>query len=90
LDDALPNFAPTLIKMDIEGAEMDALQGARQFIRIHRPALALSAYHTPAHLWEIPLWVAQFAIENGLHYTYYLRSHAYNCFETVFYAVPTL
>jgi FkbM family methyltransferase len=88
LDEALPNFAPTLIKMDIEGAEMDALMGARQLILAHQPALALSVYHTPAHLWEIPLWVEQLAAENGLHYTYYLRSHARNCFDTVFYAVP--
>jgi FkbM family methyltransferase len=88
LDDALPNFAPTLIKMDIEGAEMDALSGARQLIRAYRPALAISVYHTPTHLWEIPLWVAQFSAENGLNYTYHLRAHAHNCFETVFYAIP--
>jgi len=90
LDDALPNFAPTLIKMDIEGAEIDALMGARQLILTYRPALILSAYHTPAHLWEIPLWVAQLAAENGLKYHYYLRTHAYNCFDTVFYAVPNI
>jgi FkbM family methyltransferase len=89
LDDVLPNFTPTLIKMDIEGAEMDALIGARHQILAHQPALAISVYHTPAHLWEIPLWVAQFATKNRLRYTYHLRSHARNCFDTVFYAVPT-
>ena len=88
LDDALPNFAPTLIKMDIEGAEMEALFGTRKLIRMYQPILAISAYHTPAHLWEIPLWVAQFAAENGLHYNYFLRAHAFNCFDTVFYAIP--
>jgi hypothetical protein len=61
LDDTLPNFVPTLINMDIEGIEMDAQIGARQQILAHKPALALSSYHTPAHLWEIPLWVAQLA-----------------------------
>lgn len=89
MDDALPNFAPTLIKMDIEGAEIEALQGARQLILAYQPALALSVYHTPSHLWEIPLWVSQLAAENGLFYTYHLRSHAHNCFDTVFYAIPT-
>ena len=88
LDDAVPNFRPTLIKMDIESAEMDALLGARNLISKYQPGLAISVYHTPAHLWEIPLWVAEFAEKNGLQYTYYLRSHARNCFDTVFYAVP--
>ena len=88
LDDALPIFTPTLIKMDIEGAEMEALLGARRIILEYHPALAISVYHTPAHIWEIPLWVAQFAKENGINYTYYLRSHAFNCFDTIFYAVP--
>ena len=88
LDDAVTNFAPTLIKMDIEGAEYDALLGSRNLIATYQPGLAISIYHTPAHLWEIPLWVAQFATENKLGYTYHLRSHAYNCFDTVFYAIP--
>ncbi|MGB8212227.1 MAG: FkbM family methyltransferase [Anaerolineales bacterium] len=90
LEDALPKFAPTLIKMDIEGSEMDALLGARNLIATYQPGLAISVYHTSAHLWEIPLWVARFASENGINYTYHLRSHAYNCFDTVFYAIPSI
>ena len=40
LDAALETLAPTFIKMDIEGAEEDALRGATQTIRAHRPILA--------------------------------------------------
>ena len=95
LDEALPAFAPTLIKMDIEGAEAEALQGARRIIGEHHPGLAISVYHRPEDLWQIPQLVDQLAKAGGqdhasanASYKYYLRSHAYNCFELVFYAVP--
>jgi FkbM family methyltransferase len=100
LDEAIPDFAPTLIKMDIEGAEYDALLGAQRIISSFRPGLAISVYHRPEHLWQIPLLIeclsqtpAQ-STENPadslqpLAYRYYLRSHAYNDFELILYALP--
>ena len=42
------------IKMDIEGAEVDALLGARETLRRWKPRLAISAYHTLRHFYEIP------------------------------------
>ena len=44
----------TFIKMDIEGAETAALTGARNHIRRSHPKLAISLYHTPNHLLEVP------------------------------------
>lgn len=88
LNDAIPTFRPTLIKMDIEGAEMDALHGAQRLITDYHPALAISAYHTPSHIWEIPLWIEKFAKQNNIQYTYHYRTHAYNNFDTIFYAMP--
>jgi len=85
LDDALPTFAPTLIKMDIEGAEYEALLGARRLIATHQPGLAISVYHHPEHLWKIPLWIDQSFPGT---YQLYLRAHAYNDFELVLYAIP--
>jgi FkbM family methyltransferase len=35
------------VKMDIEGAEIKAVAGAKETIRRYRPRLALSAYHVP-------------------------------------------
>jgi hypothetical protein len=35
------------IKMDIEGAERQALEGAFDTLRKHKPRLMLSAYHLP-------------------------------------------
>jgi len=82
LDALCADFHPTLIKMDIEGAELAALEGAIQVLRRDRPGLAISVYHKPADLWELPLWIADL----GLDYRLYLRSHAYCGFETVLYA----
>lgn len=84
LDQALPNFAPTLIKMDIEGAEGHALCGAHKTISAHRPYLAISTYHKPRDLWELMLMVHRW----DLGYHFHLRTHCYNGFETVLYGIP--
>ena len=45
------------IKMDIEGAEQEALRGARQTLARFRPRLAISAYHKREDPREIPALV---------------------------------
>jgi FkbM family methyltransferase len=84
IDEALSDFKPNLIKMDIEGAEPDALLGARKTIEKHRPGLAICVYHHPAHLWQIPNLIRSW----NLDYDLYLRVHCYNGFDVVMYAVP--
>ena len=85
LDDAIPTFAPNLIKMDIEGAEYDALLGARHLISEHTPGIAASLYHRPEHLWQLPMLVESIAPGK---YNFHMRSHAMNDFELVLYALP--
>jgi FkbM family methyltransferase len=75
---------PTYIKMDIEGAEMDALRGGGCLIRESRPTLAICVYHCPDHLWEIPLAIAAFSPAYGLH----LRRYAEIPWELVCYGIP--
>jgi FkbM family methyltransferase len=84
LDVQLAGEAAGVIKMNIEGAEIDALEGAAQTLRRHRPTLMLSVYHRPSDLWRIPETVD--AIAPG--YRFYLRQHDGGTIETVLYAIP--
>ena len=72
----------TYIKLDVEGAEMSALEGMQNTIIKYSPKLAICIYHKPADLWELPLYV------HKLNPTYklYIRQH-HPVFETVLYAV---
>jgi FkbM family methyltransferase len=84
LDEILANTTPTFIKMDIEGAELEALLGARQVISEHTPVMAVCLYHSQEHLWQIPLMIHSFSDQ----YSFYLRRYSDECWETVCYAVP--
>lgn len=74
---------PTYIKMDIEGAEKEALMGAKQMIREFKPKLAICVYHKPSDLWEIPLLIKKLNPD----YKLYLRHYSRELCETVVYAV---
>jgi len=77
---------PTFIKMDIEGSERSALVGASRLIRRHRPTLAVSVYHHPRDLWEIPLLIAELTPNSSL----YLRHYTREVDDTVCYSVPAV
>lgn len=72
----------TFIKMDIEGSELKALEGAANSIKIYQPRLAISLYHKPEDVLEIPTYIL------GLNpkYKLYLRHYTGDCNETVLYA----
>ena len=72
----------TFIKMDIEGAEQKALHGAGKIIKKYRPKLAISVYHLPNDIIEIPLMIHNMVSE----YQLFLRHHYSNHWETVLYA----
>ncbi|MBC7618344.1 MAG: FkbM family methyltransferase [Candidatus Saccharibacteria bacterium] len=84
LDTVLAGYTVDFIKLDVEGAELQALHGARQLIQRSRPVLALSLYHCPQDLWELPLALATMCED----YRFYIRQHFFNSFESVLYAVP--
>lgn len=82
LDDVIPGFKPTFITMDVEGVELEALKGAERLIKESRPDLAMSVYHTPNHIWDIPLYINSL----NLGYKFYLRNYTSFISETVLYA----
>jgi FkbM family methyltransferase len=55
------------VKMDIEGAELEALYGARELLTRYSPALAVSAYHKPQDLFELPVLVKATRPDYRLH-----------------------
>ncbi len=84
LDEILDDCRPTYIKFDVEGAEHDALVGGARIIRNNLPVLAVSLYHKPEDLWDLPLLVRSL----GPGYRSYLRRYSDERWETVLYAVP--
>lgn len=70
------------IKMDIEGAELDALKGAEQSIRTFRPSLAIAIYHRPEHLYQIAQWIDQL----NLGYRFCLDHFTIHSEETMLFA----
>lgn len=84
LDEILADSHPTYIKMDIEGAEFDALLGAKQIIQKLKPVLAISVYHQQNHLWRIPMIVQSFCDQ----YSFFLRPHNEEAWDLVLYAIP--
>jgi FkbM family methyltransferase len=84
LDAYLAGAPATFLKYDLEGAEREALAGAAETIRRWRPKLAISVYHMPGDLWDLPLLIQ--SLTPG--YRYHLRHYSFLSFETVFYAVP--
>ena len=72
----------TFIKMDVEGAELRALQGAKELIEKYHPKLAISLYHKEKDIYQIPLYLHSKYPE----YKFALRHHGKQWLETVLYA----
>lgn len=84
IDSLLNGAEATFIKMDIEGAELAALQGAANTIRKYKPKLAISLYHKPEDLIEIPHYLN----ELNPDYKFHLRCHQrYFSVDMVLYAI---
>ncbi|MBK6543491.1 MAG: FkbM family methyltransferase [Flavobacteriales bacterium] len=72
------------IKMDIEGAEMQALEGARQTIQRFEPKIAICVYHDLSDFWTVPQFIASL----GLDYEFYFGHFTPHAEESVVFGKP--
>ncbi|MBK8611207.1 MAG: FkbM family methyltransferase [Chitinophagaceae bacterium] len=70
------------IKMDIEGAELNAIMGAKGTLVKYRPKLAIAIYHSLSDFYTI----AEFIKSLDLGYKFYLQHTTIHAEETVLFA----
>lgn len=83
IDEILDGGEATYIKMDIEGAEYEALLGAKNTIKKYKPKCAISIYHKRCDIWEIPILLLSYNPD----YKFYLRTYSFSGNDTVLYAL---
>lgn len=64
----------SVIKMDIEGAEKDALLGASRHITEEKPKLLISSYHLAEDIFEVPYLINEMRDD----YKFYMRFNGHN------------
>jgi len=79
----------TFIKMDVEGAERQALEGAKQLIQRCNPKLSIAIYHEPDDLWEVPITINKMNPNYKLYIRKYEGVPGYFLNEVVCYAIPS-
>jgi FkbM family methyltransferase len=84
MDELLIDSAPTFLKIDIEGEEFAAIEGASDIIAKNHPVIAIAAYHKPDDLWLLGLELS--ILFNA--YSFFIRPHAMTGWENILYAVP--
>ena len=85
IDQICKDFKPSHIKMDIEGAEMSALVGAKGTLVSSRPKLAISLYHLPYDVTRIPIFLMTL-LEN---YVWFIRCYGAHGYDTILYGMPS-
>lgn len=84
IDELCRDKAITYIKMDVEGAEYEAIEGARETLKDKKPMLNIALYHKSKDIFELPLKIAQINSD----YKFYLRRHPYiPCWDMNLYCI---
>lgn len=78
----LPKF--DFLKLDVEGSELNVINGALNSIKKFRPKLAISIYHSLEDFFDIPyLLMSELKM-----YDFYMRLYSGALMDTVLYAIP--
>ena len=84
IDELSADRVITYIKMDVEGAEKEAIEGAINTLKTQKPKLNIALYHRSADIFELPLQIAKI----NPNYTFRLRRHPYiPCWDMNLYCV---
>ena len=83
IEEIVKNDKVSFIKMDIEGAELKALEGAKETISKYKPRLAICIYHKYEDIYEI----GDYILTLNPNYKLYIRHYTTCMWETVLYAV---
>ena len=84
IDEICKDRRITYIKFDVEGAEKEAIEGAKETICIYKPALAVSVYHRSEDIFALALQIHELCPE----YKFYMRRREYiPAWDTILFAV---
>lgn len=84
IDDIVDAEGATFIKLDVEGSEMEALQGASATIQRFQPKLAICIYHKSTDILDI----GKYILSLNPKYKMAIRHYSLTYCETVLYAIP--
>lgn len=74
------------LKMDVEGAEEEALDGLKELLTRQQPKLNIAVYHKSGDLFTLPLKIKKWLPQ----YQFFLRRHpCFPCWEVNLYARPS-
>ena len=77
------NIKPTIIKVHVEGAEYDVLEGAVETIKESRPIIMVLGDHNSDGLSRIPLFIKRLK-----EYKLYFLLHDYCGNSAIYYMIP--
>lgn len=84
VDSLCKNNDVTYIKMDVEGVESDAIEGAKETLQNKKPMLNIALYHRSEDIFELPLKISKINPE----YKFYIRKHPYiPCWDMNLYCI---
>lgn len=78
------SMTPSIIKLHLEGAELDVLKGSLNTIVDNRPIVMATTYHNQLGFWETPKWL----MGNLVDYVFYMRIHSWFGTGAVVYCIP--